>query len=207
MHSLPRATWPAPVGSHTTTTTEAPKAEDHPPTWRSFPDHPAAQLRRSPRSLIYPQPRRCRGSAESVPRREAPLPVPAWHREPTCCSTGPEAVHRGHRWPKPSTHHGNACSVQLSARGPYFSRPNRHLPCPPPTPGGDPTPPSLYTRPYFLGFRVAVGGSSCWQLVLSAALRLGFSRLAALVGLPPSLRSVAIRGVCLRPLYVGFCYP
>lgn len=79
---------------------------------------------------------------------------------------------------------------------------------------GSPPPPIHYKLPYFLGFVVwGVGQAVClglysrWSRVdgMTAVKRLGRSRLAALVGLPPSLRSVglvrALHGVwfvCLK---------
>jgi hypothetical protein len=108
------------------------------------------------------------------------------------------------------------------------------LPARHPTPRrGAPPPPLIYHRPYFLGFcdcgcglqvllfrryfccfRVFLGLRQCfvWSVVVWAGFCCveGFraSRLAALVGLPPSLRSVATSG-CFQVggVVIRFCLP
>lgn len=104
------------------------------------------------------------------------------------------------------------CATNLV--GPHFSRPESATPCPTPTPAGAPPPP-FYSRSRI--FRLFLG---CWCLLEVAGICWGDGREGGfllggflpprrklLVGLPPSLRSVALWVVCVAGLCVGFCYP
>ena len=102
--------------------------------------------------------------------------------------------------PEPPAVQAVTCSVQLSCP-PHHLESGRHLArAHPPPQAGTPPPPFLYTLPYFLSFL------GCWWLLEVAdvcrgggredgCLKFGFlpPRRKLLVGLPPSLRSVAFR--------------
>lgn len=140
----------------------------------------------------------------------------SWHRGPTICSTDPvEAVHRGPplaehpQQRSPAAPPAGRLQCATIGQGTTFLEADPAPTLPTPHPQGGPHPTFSIHPPVFFGF--SCGGG---RLELLAAGAIGCfkawflpPRRKLLVGLPPSLRSVAIRGVCLRPLCVGFCYP